>query len=149
MNMHDKGSRPLNWHLWHDTNPAILSCVGFVRQSFVGGLSAFCLCSSDSAGTPPDCGVAYPCDTFQTLRWGICSKLTKSLRIVERWQQPVSPGWIISLLSCRNLKKVIVKFTIFNCFLSVWNCNTAYFIPDKSQLEKIQHVRKHSCWRKT
>lgn len=77
INMYDKGSRPLNWHLWHDTNPEILSSPCLVWQSFVGGLSAFCLCSIDFVGTPPDCGVVYPCDSFKTLRWGIFSKLEK------------------------------------------------------------------------
>lgn len=32
----------------------------------VGRLSPSCLCSSDSVGTPPDQGVVYPYDTFQT-----------------------------------------------------------------------------------
>lgn len=73
---------------WLDTNPAILSCIGpvssgLIWQSVVGGLSPFCLCSSDSVGTPPDRGVVYPCDTFKTLGWGIWRKPEKRLGNVK------------------------------------------------------------------
>lgn len=85
MNMDEQATRPLNWHLWQwrlgwttewlDTKHAILSHVGPVSKGIfcllvVGWLSPSRLCSSDSVGTPPDWGVVYPCDTFQTLGWG-------------------------------------------------------------------------------
>lgn len=79
MNMHERATKPSNWHLWQcrlgwasewlDTNHAILSHVGPVSKGLfwllvVDRLSPSCLCSSDSLGTPPDRGVVYPYDTF-------------------------------------------------------------------------------------
>lgn len=120
MNMHEQETKPLNWHLWQcrlgwttewlDTNHAILSHVGSVSKALfwllvVGGLSPSCLCSSDSVGTPPDYGVVYPYDTFQTLRWGslasfISETQPEGIVIVGVWggiilgSKHVGPWWI-------------------------------------------------------